>query len=87
MNGKVVADATSLEHNRQLEYIARSETVKTPRKVEQLYLIALSRKPRPDEKTRLAAYVDQGGPTGDSRRALADVFWALLNSSEFALNH
>jgi hypothetical protein len=28
-----------------------------------------------------------GGPSGDERRALADVFWVLLNSSEFILNH
>jgi hypothetical protein len=33
------------------------------------------------------AYVDRGGPTGNKRQALADVFWALLNSSEFTLNH
>jgi hypothetical protein len=32
-------------------------------------------------------YVDKGGPSGDSRKALADVYWALLNSSEFILNH
>jgi len=31
--------------------------------------------------------VDRGGPSGDQRRALADVFWALLNSGEFLLNH
>jgi hypothetical protein len=87
MNGKVVSDATSLEQNKQLKYIAEGEKVKTSRKVEQLYLIALSRKPRVDEMCRLVDYVDRGGPTGDTRRALADVFWALLNSSEFALNH
>jgi hypothetical protein len=87
MNGKIVADATSLESNRQLRYIAEGVNVKTSRKVEQLYLIALSRKPRPDELERLVAYVDKGGPSGDQRKALADIFWALLNSSEFALNH
>jgi hypothetical protein len=87
MNGKLVADATSLENNRQLRYIADGTKVKTSRKVEQLYLIALSRKPRPEELERLVPYVEAGGPTGDSRKALADIFWALLNSSEFALNH
>ncbi len=87
MNGKLVADATSLESNRTLRYIADGTKVKTSRKVEQLYLIALSRKPRPEELERLVPYVESGGPTGDSRKALADIFWALLNSSEFALNH
>ena len=32
-------------------------------------------------------YVDKGGPSGDSAKALCDVFWALLNSSEFCVNH
>jgi hypothetical protein len=31
--------------------------------------------------------VDRGGPSGDKDKALADVFWVLLNSSEFILNH
>ena len=52
---------------------------------------------RPAELARLSKYVDgrgSAGPTGneaESRRrydeALADVFWALLNSNEFKLNH
>ncbi len=87
MNGKLVADATSLEHNRNLQIIAEARTVRTSRRVEQLYLITLARKPRPDERTRLVAYVDKGGPSGDAGKALCDVFWALLNSSEFCVNH
>jgi hypothetical protein len=87
MNGRLMFEATSLEHNRQLRYIADGVSIKTSRKIEQLYLIALSRKPRPDELARLVAYVDKGGAAGDPRKALADVFWALLNSNEFALNH
>ena len=42
---------------------------------------------RDDEAERLVAYVKKGGPDGDERKALADVFWALLNSSEFIFNH
>ena len=56
-------------------------------KIETLYLTALSRFPRPEETERLSAYVNNGGPRGDVRLALGDVFWALLNSSEFILNH
>ena len=36
---------------------------------------------------RLVAYVHKGGPKRDAQAALADVFWALLNSTEFFLNH
>jgi hypothetical protein len=60
----------------------------TPAKqVEALYLATLSRKPRPDELNRFVKFLDRGGPDGDAKKALADVFWALLNSSEFILNH
>src|SRR5262249_33980915 len=87
MNGKLVAGATSLEHNKNLAIIAEADGVRITRRVEQLYLITLSRKPRPAESSRPARYADRGGPPGDPRKALADVFWALLNSGEFSTNH
>jgi hypothetical protein len=87
MNGQFVAEATSLELNKNLAIIAEARTVRTSRRVEQLYLITLGRKPKPDESARLVKYVDRGGPSGDQRLALCDVFWALLNSSEFSVNH
>ncbi len=87
MNGKLVDEATSLEKNANLKVIAEGVTVKTPRRVQQLFLIALGRKPTEAETARLVKYVDGGGPTKDSARAMCDVFWALLNSSEFCTNH
>jgi hypothetical protein len=87
MNGKLIADATSLEHNRNLAIIAEARGVRTSRRVEQLFLIVLNRKPTAAESARLVRYVDRGGPSGDEAKALCDVFWALLNSSEFCVNH
>jgi hypothetical protein len=87
MNGTIVTDAVSLEKNENLRIIAQATSVRTPRRVEQLFLIALSRKPTAAESARLSRYVDRGGPTKDPARALCDVFWALLNSSEFCTNH
>jgi hypothetical protein len=53
--------------------------------IEQLYLATVSRRPTGMEVERLTAYVRrQDGP---SRKAYGDILWALLNSSEFALNH
>ena len=54
---------------------------------EALYLAALTRRPRPDELTKLVGYVDRGKTDSERTRALADVFWALLNSPEFRFNH
>ncbi len=87
MNGKYVDEATSLEQSETLAAVANAPFLDTAGKVETLYLAALGRKPRPDESTRLVRYVEAGGPSGDREGALADVFWALLNSGEFMLNH
>ena len=55
--------------------------------IQALYLATLSRKPRPQETDRLVRYVAGGGPAHDTKKALGDVFWALLNSGEFVSNH
>jgi hypothetical protein len=94
MNGKIVSDATRLESSETLAAVADAPFLTTAGRIEILYLATLSRPPRPDEMTRLVAYVDRGGVARTARattpqynRALADVFWALLNSSEFIFNH
>jgi Protein of unknown function (DUF1553)/Protein of unknown function (DUF1549) len=86
MNGPFVTDATSLDKSATLASIAEFPLMTTSERIEALYLAALSRKPRADELARLVAYVDRGGAREDSRQALGDIFWALLNSSEFLLN-
>jgi hypothetical protein len=50
-----------------------------------IYVALLSRRPSADETTRLTAFVEKH--KGDSRQAYGDIVWAILNSSEFALNH
>ncbi len=87
MNGKFITDATSLERSKTLTTIAESAHTTTARRVETLYLLTLCRKPRADEMDRLVKYVDGGGATKDPKKALADVFWALLNCGEFMHNH
>ena len=56
----------------------------TAGRLEALFLATLSRKPSAGETEKLVRYVDEAG---DPRRALADVFWMLLNSAEFIVNH
>jgi hypothetical protein len=53
--------------------------------VERLYLTVLSRRPTSEESTRLTSYVAKH--SGTARQAYGDILWALLNCSEFALNH
>ena len=87
MNGKFIADATSLQRSTTLAAVVDAPFLSTARRIETLYLAALTRTPRPEELARMTAYVESGGPRGDQAAALADVFWVLLNSSEFILNH
>jgi hypothetical protein len=96
MNGRLIADATSLDARRSPRLVSLIEApfLTTASRIEALYLATLSRKPRPQEAERMIRYVETGGdartdqPTPEQKNAaLADVFWVLLNSSEFVVNH
>jgi hypothetical protein len=52
--------------------------------IERLYLTALSRLPAQEETERMIRHVQSAS---DPRTGYTDVLWALLNSSEFAMNH
>jgi hypothetical protein len=92
MNGKVIADATSLERSETLAALLDAPFMTTAERVEALYLCTLSRLPTGKERDRMVRFVDDAvkrgsGATTAYNNAMADVFWALLNSSEFTLNH
>jgi Protein of unknown function (DUF1553) len=94
MNGRVIADATSLEKSETLAALVDAPFASTAERLEALYLAALSRKPEDRELARAVTFVQaavkRGGSKDQAKRsaeALADVFWALLNSPEFLLNH
>jgi hypothetical protein len=82
-----VADATSVEKSVTLGGVLEAPFLDTGGKIETLFLATVSRPPTVAEKAHLVKYVEGGGPRKDSKKALGDVFWALLNSSEFTLNH
>jgi hypothetical protein len=84
MNGKLTEEATRSPRSTTVAAVIESKRP-TPlaRRVEELYLVTLSRKPRPEEARRLLEYA----AAGDSKEALRDIFWSLVNSTEFILNH
>ncbi len=61
-------------------------TTKKPKEeaVTALYLAALSRSPRPEELKRMLAYLDT---EPNLNKGYSDIYWVLLNSAEFILNH
>jgi hypothetical protein len=85
MNDRLMDDATSLAGSGVLAAVARAGPSRsTAQRIEELYLAVLSRPPRPEESERLVRYVEAGK---ERTAALRDVYWALLNSTEFILNH
>jgi len=87
MNGKLTADMTDVAKTPTLRAVADAPFLNPAGKIDALYLAALGRKPNADELGPLVKYVEKGGADGDIGKALADVFWAVLNSSEFNTNH
>lgn len=85
MNNKFMVDATTLGRSELLTALAESPFHDTAGRIETLFLATLSRRPTERELARFVELVDtdEAGP----RTALTDVFWVLLNTSEFSLNH
>jgi hypothetical protein len=87
MNGQFIGDQTDLAKSEVLAAIADMPGWGTKERVTNLFLTAFARNPSPEELDKFASYVDRGGAAGNKKKALADVFWVLLNSPEFLFNH
>lgn len=86
MNGRLTADLTDPTKNPTLRGIANAPFLDTNGKVETLFLAVLGRKPTAKESKSMVEYVE-GVTESERDRALGDVFWALVNSTEFNTNH
>ena len=86
MNGGVV-DATVDPNVSPAVRAADAPFFNNSGRVDLLFLSALGRFPTAEERQLILKHVARGERTGERRRALADVFWALLNTAEFATNH
>jgi hypothetical protein len=56
-----------------------------PQAIERMYLRVLSRRPSAAENEFMLKYLEQ--PGAERQQLYAEIVWALLNSSEFSLNH
>lgn len=86
MNGAFVHDATTLGTSPTLVAVRETPGMDTAERIDTLFLATLSRRPTAKERDRLVAFVEGGG-TGRRADRLADMFWVLLNTAEFRLNH
>lgn len=83
MNGELVQSALSAKKGSYLETVL-AERSSDVQKVQKLYLTALSRTP---SKRELSAAQKLLKTNPDKLAAYQDLFWALLNSNEFIMNH
>jgi Protein of unknown function (DUF1549)/Protein of unknown function (DUF1553) len=83
MNGQLIEKATSAEPGSFLHRVLDSDSSDS-RKITRLYLAALSRHPHGREQGA-AEHLLEMYP--DRLPGYQDLFWALLNSNEFIINH
>jgi hypothetical protein len=86
MNGRLTADATSLDRSRTLKAVIDAPFLDRSSKVDTLYLATFTRLPTEKEKTFMLDYVQQRPTAAEQRVAFSEIFWALLNSPEFVLS-
>jgi hypothetical protein len=88
MNGELMARAVGGEPGSFLAHVVDHARLqkRNPLRyaVNQVYLAALSRTPSADELRRAEAYLSS---SPDTLQVVQDLFWSLLNSNEFILNH
>ena len=83
-NGELTREALSDKPNGLLQRIDKSKA-NLDQKVHRLFQIALCRKATKKERQAAAQMVQWRD--GNSLEALQDLWWAILNSNEFILNH
>jgi hypothetical protein len=86
MNGALIESVVDLQQSPRLSGVANASQG-TQEQIETLFLATLSRRPTESESHRMMEFVDSNSSGNDDRRAFAHMFWALLNSAEFATNH
>ncbi|MDA7977918.1 MAG: DUF1549 and DUF1553 domain-containing protein [Pirellulales bacterium] len=84
-NGAMTSQALSLKDKGLLASIANSN-MPNPDKIKHLFLAALSREPT-DAEMRLVGTMLRDSSEAEIPPLLQDVYWSLLNSSEFILQH
>jgi hypothetical protein len=84
-NGDMIRRATGGDKGTVLDVVANHPRLNANDKVAYLYLAGLSRRPTNAEMAALTNSIN--AMQRNSLAPLQDVWWAILNSNEFILNH
>jgi len=87
MQGEFVSRMTSPKYGPVVAAVSAAPFLSMEEKIETIYLAALSRLPSSSERQRAIKLLKREGPTEEQPERLGNLLWALLNSSEFLLNH
>lgn len=82
-SGEIQGKLTS--GNGRAATLAGDKTRDHATKIRDLYLLAFSRAPQPDESAVALAHIEKH--KDDPKRAYEDIVWALINTKEFLFNH
>jgi hypothetical protein len=85
MNGTLIAEKikdSPFNASSRIAFLAPNDA----RAVETAYLAVLTRRPTPEEATYFEAFLADDSPLSRNNR-LEDLYWTLLNSTEFSWNH
>jgi hypothetical protein len=82
LNGPLISAAADLQKSDLLAALVDAPFLDSEQRIETLYLATLSRLPDEAERARLIEFTSGRDP----EKALSDILWVLLNSSEFLLN-
>ena len=82
-SGEIQGKLTS--GNGKAQMLATDKARPHEMKIRELYLLAFSRVPTPDEMTIALAHINKNEQ--DPKRAYEDIVWALINTKEFLFNH
>jgi hypothetical protein len=87
LNGPLVTRLTDPATGDLIAALSDSPFLTNEKRVETLFLATLSRMPRDDEREQTRKIMQSKRTDAARAKALGDILWALLNSSEFVLNH
>jgi hypothetical protein len=86
MNGPLAASVTGYDQSRLIGALD-APFMDERDQIESMFLAVLARPADEDELDACAHALKSAEPGDDRKRALSDILWALLNSTEFAFNH
>lgn len=87
MNSPLITQATTCAPGSFLYELMQNKSLKDGDRVDAIYMAALSRKPSGSERKAIESMFRNARSDEERMWALEDVLWAVLNTSEFLLNH